>query len=174
MSETNTIALVAPAIQAMLTTSGLPFEVFPCSPELADTADFCAHYNYSLECSANTILVKSKTGERRFAACVLLAHTRLDVNKCVRKRLGARRVSFASAEETRELTGMELGGVTALGLPAELELWVDAAVMRAEYIILGGGNRESKIKVLPTIFEHTANTEIVDGLANPIESGPST
>ena len=79
--------------------------------------------------------------------------------------MGVRRLSFASPEETRELTGMELGGVTPLALPPELSLWVDQRVMQASYIILGGGNRSSKIKVSPDVFLHTPNTSIVDGLA---------
>ena len=99
-------------IHAFLDDSGLEYEVLDCDPELADTAVFCEHYGVPLDCSVNCILVKAKTGGERFAACVLLATTRLDVNKVVRKRLEARRVSFASADETRELTGMELGGVS--------------------------------------------------------------
>jgi prolyl-tRNA editing enzyme YbaK/EbsC (Cys-tRNA(Pro) deacylase) len=154
-----------PQIREFLERSGLAFEVMACAPELADTATFCAHYGVSLDHSANTILVKSKTGEESFAACLVLATMRLDVNKTVRKRLGARKASFAGPEETKSMTGMEIGGVTALGLPAAVRLWVDGEVMRREYVILGGGNRESKIKVSPAIFEAVPNTEIVQDLA---------
>ena len=121
--------IVPPAIIEMLRASGLDYEVMPCDPELADTAVFCEHYGRSLEDSVNTIVVKAKTGGERYAACALLAPTRLDVNRCVRKRLASRRVSFASAEETARVTGMTIGGVTPLGLPADLPLWVDARVM---------------------------------------------
>jgi len=155
-------------IRAVLEASGVDFEVMACDPELADTAVFCERYGVSLDHSANTIVVKSKTGEEKFAVCVVLATGRLDVNKTVRKRLGARKVSFASAEETRVLTGMELGGVTALALPESLPLWIDGEVMRRDYIILGGGNRQSKIRVDPAIFGQTANTEVVEGLARPV------
>ena len=151
-------------IQA-LEDSGVSYELLACDPLLADTGDFCAHYNIPLDCSANTILIKAKTGVTRFVACVLLANARLDVNKTARKRLGARRVSFASAEETMVMTGMELGGVTALALPAELELWVDRAVLDAPYVILGAGTRSAKIKVLPAVFEVIANCTVIDGLA---------
>jgi prolyl-tRNA editing enzyme YbaK/EbsC (Cys-tRNA(Pro) deacylase) len=154
-----------PEIRQILERSGLPFEVLECDPELADTAVFCAHYGMSVEHSANTILVMSKTGEKKYAACLVLATMRLDVNKVVRKRLGARKASFAGADETRELTGMEIGGVTPLALPDDLPLWVDGEIMRLDYVILGGGNRESKIKVAPEIFTTTPNTEIVEGLA---------
>ena len=154
-----------PQIRAFLEASGLPFEVWDCDPELADTAVFCERYDVPLDRSANTILVRSKTGEEAYAACVVLATTRLDVNKTVRKRLGARKASFASADETKAMTGMEIGGVTALALPPDLPLWIDAAVMDCDYVILGGGNRESKLKVVPEIFRRTPNTEIVDGLA---------
>ena len=156
-----------PEIRAILEESGLTFEVWDCQPELAETAVFCAHYGVSPADSANTILVKSKTGPRKFAACVVLATHRLDINHTIRKKLGARKVSFATAEETREITGMELGGVTALALPGDLPLWVDAAVMRRSFIILGGGNRHSKLRVSPDLLGAAPGAEIVEGLAMP-------
>ena len=95
----------------------IPYELMPCDPDLADTQVFIDHYGYAVEDSANTIVVKSKSGEEKFAACVVLANCRLDVNHVVRKKLGARKVSFAGAEETQRITGMTVGGVTAIGLP---------------------------------------------------------
>ncbi len=155
-----------PAIRAQLESSGLPFEVWPCDPEMADTAQFCAHYDVPPENSANAILVRSKTGEPAYALCVLLATHRLDVNHTVRRKLGARKVSFADAEETREITGMEIGGVTPLALPPDLPVWVDAAVMGCDYVILGGGNRASKLKVSPALFERLPGAEVIEGLAS--------
>ena len=157
--------IVPASVAEILRASGLDYEVMPCDPELADTAVFCEHYGHPPEDSVNTILVKAKTGGERFVACALLAHTRLDVNRCVRKRLAARRVSFASAAETERMTGMAIGGVTPLGLPADLPLWVDARIMERSEIFLGGGTRHSKIRVPPAIFELTAGVEVVDGLA---------
>ena len=159
MSET------LPEIQALLDNSDLPFEVWPCDPGLADTAAFCDHYGVALENSANAILVRSKTGTEKFVLCVLLATDRLNTNHTVRKKMGARKVSFASADETRAITGMEIGGVTPLTLPADLPVWVDEAVMQREYIVLGGGNRNSKLKVDPLILTRQPGVEIVAGLA---------
>ncbi len=159
------MAETLPPIREFLERSGLPFEILPCAPGLADTAAYCAHYGAALDKSANAILVKSKTGGERFALCVLLATQRLDANRVVRKRLGARRVSFASADETRRLTGMEIGGVTPLALSDELPIWIDAAVMRCDYVLLGGGNRECKLKVDPRVLLLQPSAEIVAGLA---------
>ncbi len=153
------------AIYAWLDGTGIPYEVIECDPELADTAVFCARYGYALEDSANAILVKSKTGGERFVLCVLLATTRLNVNRVVRKRMGARKVSFADPEETRRITGMELGGVTPFCLPEGLPLWVDAGVMERKEVILGGGNRGSKIVIASEVFARTPDTEIVPDLA---------
>ena len=154
-----------PEVRKVLEQSGMPFEVWDCDPTMADTIVFCEHYNVSPENSANTILVRSKTGEEKFAVCVLLAIHKLDVNHTVRKKLGSRKVSFASSEETRALTEMEIGGVTPLGLDKELPIWVDQRVMASEYIILGGGNRSSKLKVDPAILTQLGNVEVIDGLA---------
>lgn len=156
-------------IAGILQASGVKHEIITCDPKLADTAVFCAHYGFSTEHSANTIVVRSKTGEEAYAACLVLATCRLDVNKVVRKKLGARKVSFASPEETREKTGMELGGVTAIGLPETLPLWIDERIMALDYIILGGGGRDTKIIVSPEIFDKTPAVEIVPDLAKPIE-----
>lgn len=98
------------------------------TPRWPDTAA-CEHYGYEPADSANTIIVATKEDPPRYAACVVLATHRLDVNKAVRKRFGARKVSFADPEQTKALTGMLIGGVTAVGLPDDLPLWVDAAVM---------------------------------------------
>ena len=157
-----------PEIQAFLAASGLAHEIVPCDPDDAETATFAAKYGYSLDDSANCILVKTKTGDERFVACVVLATPRLDVNKRVRKKIGARKGSFAAPEDTRRLTGMDLGGVTPLCLPDDLPVWVDAAVMARETIILGGGDRASKIIVAPQIFTQVPNVEVVDDLAFPI------
>lgn len=161
------MSLTLPEIQSLLEQSGLEFEVWPCDPELADTARYCEHYGVALENSANAILVRSKSGERKYVLCVLLATHRLNTNHTVRKKLGARKVSFASAEETREITGMEIGGVTPLCLPDKLPIWIDASVMDCDYVVLGGGNRSSKIKVDPRILLQHAAAEVVPALANP-------
>jgi prolyl-tRNA editing enzyme YbaK/EbsC (Cys-tRNA(Pro) deacylase) len=143
-------------------------ELFPCDPALADTAAFCAAYGFALGDSANTIIVAGKSAPPVYAACVVLATHRLDVNRCVRGRLGTRKASFASPEETRVLTGHEIGGVTVFGLPAGLPIWVDAAVMARARIILGGGSRSWKVIAPPTILLAIEGVEVVEGLAYPV------
>ena len=155
-----------PKIRQFLESTKLEFEVMDCDPELADTNVFCREYGINLEDSVNAIVVKTKTGELKYATCGLLATTRLDINKTIRKKLGARKVSFANIEETAKLTAMHIGGITPITLPSFLPLWVDSKVMLRNTIVLGGGNRSSKIKVSPKIFNYTLNTEIVEGLAN--------
>ena len=150
-----------------LEATGIDYEIIPCDPDLADTAAFCEHYGYALEDSANTIVVVGKTDPPVFAACVVLATTRLDVNKAVRKRLGTRKASFADADQTREMTGMAIGGVTPIGLPQGLPLWIDASVMERERIILGGGSRDRKVHAPPAILT-ALGAEVVEGLARPL------
>ena len=165
MSNKTTAGDSATQALASLDSLGLEYEILDCDPDLADTAVFCEHYNIPLSVSANVIVAAGKSNPRQYAAWVLLATTRLDVNKSVRKRMGVKKCSFASAEETRDLTGMEIGGVTAVGLPDSLPLWVDSRVMVPDYVILGGGSRSIKIKVSPQIFLSTPNTTIIENLA---------
>ncbi len=147
------------------------YELFACDPELADTAAFCAAYGFAMEDSANTIVVVGKSNPPLFAACVVLATHRLDVNRVVKQRLGTRKASFASQDETRALTGMAIGGVTVFGLPDGLPVWVDAAVMARERIVLGGGSRSWKVIAPPSILLTLPGVEVVEGLANPFEPG---
>jgi len=145
---------------------GVPYELFPCDPALADTAAFCAAYGFLPDESANTIVVIGKSEPPRYAACVTLAPFRLDVNRTVRDRLGTRKASFAPAEVTAELTGMQIGGVTVFGLPEELPIWVDSRVMTRDRIVLGGGSRSWKVIAAPSILLRIPGTVVVDGLAN--------
>jgi prolyl-tRNA editing enzyme YbaK/EbsC (Cys-tRNA(Pro) deacylase) len=157
---------------AALEPLGVPYELFPCDPALADTAAFCAAYGFSPEDSANTILVIGKSDPPRYAACVVLAPNRLDVNRAVRDRLGTRKASFAPSESTREITGMEIGGVTVFGLPPGLPIWVDARVMTRDRIVLGGGSRSWKVLAAPSILVALSGAEVVDGLAtDPVPPG---
>jgi prolyl-tRNA editing enzyme YbaK/EbsC (Cys-tRNA(Pro) deacylase) len=142
------------------------YELFPCDPALADTAAFCKAYGFPLEDSANTIVVVGKSKPPTYAACVLLATHRLDVNHTVKTRFG-RKSSFASPEETKELTGHEIGGVTVFGLPDDLPIWVDTAVMERERVVLGGGSRRWKVIAPPSILLTLPNVDVVARLAMP-------
>lgn len=155
-------------IQDQFDAAGIRFDWMPCDPTLADTAEFCEHYGVSLADSANAIVVVGKSEPRRHVVCVVLATTRLDVNGVVRKRLGARKASFASADETRDLTGMEIGGVTPVGLPDGMVVWIDSAVVGRERVVIGGGTRSSKVHVDPSALATLPGVEVVDGLARPV------
>jgi prolyl-tRNA editing enzyme YbaK/EbsC (Cys-tRNA(Pro) deacylase) len=159
------------ALEAALVGHG-EHELFACDPALADTAAFCAAYGFAPEDSANTIIVVGKGTPPAYAACVVLATHRLDVNRAVKGRFG-RKSSFAAPEETRALTGHEIGGVTVFGLPAGLPVWVDAAVMRRERIVLGGGSRSWKVIAPASILLTLPGVEVVEGLANPAPVAPS-
>ena len=152
-------------LEAALASLGIEAELFPCDPALADTAAFCAAYGFAPEDSANTILVIGKADPPRYAACVTLAPYRLDVNRVVRDRLGTRKASFAPTESTRDITGMEIGGVTVFGLPADLPVWVDSRVMTRDRIVLGGGSRSWKVLASPRVLLALPGVEVVEGLA---------
>lgn len=145
----------------------VPHEVLACDPELADTVAFCEHYGIDAADSANTILVISKRPTGHLAACVVLATTRLDVNRAVCAELGVKKASFASAERTIEETGMEIGGVTPFGLPASLHVLIDTAVMERDSIVLGGGNRSSKLRISPEQLLEVPRSRAIVGLAKP-------
>src|SRR5205823_13464925 len=137
---------VARAVEAL----GVQYEKLDCNPEWADTDVFCANYNIPRQNAANTILVASKSEPQQYSACLVLATTKLDVNHAVRRLMGIKRLSFASADETKAVTGQLIGGVTVFGLPDAIPLYIDSRIMAADYVIVGGGNRTTKIKVAPS------------------------
>jgi prolyl-tRNA editing enzyme YbaK/EbsC (Cys-tRNA(Pro) deacylase) len=131
-------------------------------PDLADTAAFCEHYDVGLDISANCVVVEARRAERVwFAACVVLATTRADVNGVVRKHLGARKISFAAMDTAVSLTGMEYGGITPVGLPADWPLLIDLNVMDQERVIIGSGIRGSKLLAATETLASLPNAEVM-------------
>lgn len=137
-------------------------EILACASELADTAEFCRHFDIPAEEACNAILVAVKATPRRYVACLVRADTKLDVNRKLRELIGTKNLSFASAEETAELTGMMIGGVTIPALPADVAIYIDERVMEQSRIIIGGGNRSSKIRIGPSELLKLPNTSVAD------------
>ncbi len=148
----------------------IPYEVIQIDPDYADTATFCGKYGYPPEQSANTIVVASKRGPEKYAACVVLSTTRLDVNRRLRELMGVSRLSFASAEQMAGLTGMLAGGVTPFALPDGIPIYVDDRIMAHDWIILGSGGRASKIKISPGVFRKLPGAEVIEDLAVELPS----
>jgi prolyl-tRNA editing enzyme YbaK/EbsC (Cys-tRNA(Pro) deacylase) len=144
--------------------------VAPIDPSLADTAAFCAAYEVGLDASANCVVVSGKRGGAvRYAACVVLATTRADVNNVVRRQLDVRKASFAPMAEAVELTGMEYGGITPIGLPPDWPILVDSRVVATPYVIIGSGVRESKIALPGRALAELPGAQVIEGLATPAE-----
>ena len=159
---------VGNTVRAVLDNLGVAHEVMTIDPDFADTAAFCARYGIPLEQSANTIIVASKKEPKQYCACLVLATTRLDVNHAVRKLMNTSKLSFASGDETKALTGMMIGGVTVFALPAALPIYVDERVMACPWIIVGGGGRSTKLKLAPDALRRLPNVTIVPGLASDV------
>lgn len=155
-----------PKVKECLDSCGIEYRVFECEEELADTAVFCEHYKFSLDVTGNTIIAASKNDPVKYACGVILATTKLDVNKRVCGLLGVKRASFASGEQTLELTGMQIGGVTPFGLP-DIPIYLDSRLMECEELVLGGGNRTTKIILTPSELKKLPKSEVVEGLALP-------
>lgn len=134
-------------------------------PACADTENFCAAYGVDPAVSANCVIVAGKRqGELRFAACVVLATTRTDVNTVVRRQLDVRKVSFAPIDEAVRLAGMEYGGITPIGLPRTWPVLVDAAVAQAGRVVIGSGLRRSKLTVPTDLFSNLTEVVVLPGL----------
>src|SRR5918997_167743 len=143
--------------------------VAPIDPDLADTAAFCDAYGITLDESANCVIVAGRRGEvTRYAACVVLATTRADVNGVVRRLLDVRKASFAPMDEAVRLTGMEYGGITPIGLPKDWPVLVDARVVAMPHVVIGSGVRHSKIAIAGPALGALPGAEVIDGLARDV------
>lgn len=162
------LSILHPAVRDAVERHALSVRTLECVPDLADTAAFCDHYGFAVEQAANTILVASKKSDpRRYAVCVVLGTTRLDVNRKVAELIATKKLSFADADTTVEVTGMLIGGVTAVGIETH-PVYIDAAVMRQGEVVMGGGNRSSKLLLQPDELLKLPNATVVEGLANPV------
>lgn len=156
---------VAAALRALPAEQAADCLVAAIDPELADTAAFCAAYGSPLEASANCVVVAgARSGERRYAACVVLATTRADVNTVVRRRLDVRKASFAPMDEAVALTGMAYGGITPFGVPADWPVLVDTAVLATPAVVVGSGVRASKLLVPGAVLGELPGAEAIEGL----------
>ena len=164
MTSTQDIeARVASTLESLC----IQFEKFEIYPDYADTAAFCEKYGYSMDESGNTILVASKRGAKKYCACIVKATDRLDVNHAVKGLMEVSRVSFASPDDTREVTGMMIGGVTPFALPDDMPIYVDQQILALDSVILGSGSRSSKLSMAPEELKKTPNLQFIEGLAMP-------
>jgi prolyl-tRNA editing enzyme YbaK/EbsC (Cys-tRNA(Pro) deacylase) len=144
-------------------------QVAEIDPSLADTEAFCAAYDVPLAASANCVVVAGRRGDDvRYAACLVLATTRIDVNGVVRRRLDARKASFAPQQDAVALTGMEYGGITPVGLPRAWPVLVDPAVVAAGPVVIGSGLRHSKLVLPGSALGELAGAEVLDGLGRSV------
>jgi prolyl-tRNA editing enzyme YbaK/EbsC (Cys-tRNA(Pro) deacylase) len=163
--------LATPVVTALAAWPAAPDDVLvaPIDPDVADTAAFCETYQVGLDVSANCVVVVGKRGgEARYAACMVLATTRADVNTVVRRHLDVRKASFAPMEDAVSHTGMEYGGITPIGLPADWPILIDARVAGTPYVVIGSGVRHSKVIIPGAALAALPNAEVLDGLAQPV------
>ena len=168
---TGHVDLLAPATAAALAewSERDIVGVAPIDADLADTAAFCEAYAVPLHASANCVVLAGKReGEVRMAACVVLATTRADVNGVARRWLDVRKISFAPMDDAVAITGMEYGGITPIGLPAEWPILVDARVIEQPAIVIGSGVRRSKIVLPGAALGQYPGVHVIEGLANPV------
>jgi prolyl-tRNA editing enzyme YbaK/EbsC (Cys-tRNA(Pro) deacylase) len=167
-ARTRPDLLAEPVVAGLAAWAQAPDDVLvaPIDPSLADTAAFCEAYQVGLDISANCVVVVGKRGgEARYAACMVLATTRADVNNAVRRHLDVRKASFASMDDAVARTGMEYGGITPIGLPGDWPILVDPRVVATPHVVIGSGVRHSKIALPGPALAQLPGAVVLDGLA---------
>ena len=160
------LELLHPQVAAAIKEHGLDVEVLECDPQFADTVAFCEQYKIAPEQTCNAIIVVGKSNPVRYVCGVTLATCKLDVNKAVSGLLQIKRCSFATAEQTLDATSMEIGGVTPIGV-SSIPIYINSRIMECEKIVLGGGNRSSKLLIKPSELKKLPNLQVINDLAVP-------
>lgn len=157
--------LVAPVVLAALPLVPEAL-VAPIDPALADTEALCTHYGTPLAKSVNAVVVKGvRAGLERWVVCLTPATKRVDVNNVVRRRLDARKASFAPMDEAVARTGMEYGAITPVGVPSDWPIWVDPDAVGLDWACIGSGLRLSKLFLPGRALLALPGAEAVEGLA---------
>lgn len=158
--------LAAPAHEALTASPLSGVEVAEIDPDVADTAALVDTTDVTLRSCANCLIVRARRGgEETLAAVLVLATTRADINSAIRKTLGARKCSFLSMDGAVELTGMEYGGITPIGLPSAWPVLIDARVTAEETIVIGSGVRRSKVRLPGSIVAELPGAQVIEDLA---------
>ena len=158
-------APVATALAALGEEAGA-VSVAEIDPELADTAAFCERYGVGPAESANCVVIAGRRdGQARYAACVILATTRADVNNVARRELDVRKASFAAMDDAVAQTEMEYGGITPVGLPQGWPVLVDARVADTPTVVIGSGVRRSKLVLPGKLVASLPGARVIEGLA---------
>ena len=167
---------------AALDELGATYILERCDPTLSDTAQWCEAYGHTVSSSTSCITVASKKDPKQYAAALVMATARVDVNKRVKTLMllsKANRPSFAGPDEATDATGgMVPGGVCPFGLPAGMPLFVDSDVLEAgetwsaapdipRVLWTGGGSRSLKVGFDPEVLRRIPGVQIVDNLAMP-------
>ena len=141
---------------------GDELEIFECLDEFSDTQNFSNHYGFDIEDACNAILLKSKKPKEFFAMFCVLGSSRLDVNHKAKAAIESKKVSFASKEEAESVTSQIYGGISPLGLPEEIKIFVDQNVLNRNKVFIGAGNRVSKFFLSPETLIKLTNATVLD------------
>lgn len=166
--------LVARPTWAALEEAGLQDRVgvVEIDPAVSDTAVTQRQFQLPPDSLANCVVVAGKReGEERFAACVVLATTRADVNGLVKRHLDVRKASFLPMDRAVGLTGMEYGGITPIGLPADWPVLIDRTVVEGGTVVIGSGVRRSKILLPGPLLNSLPGVLVLESLGLPIRQG---
>jgi prolyl-tRNA editing enzyme YbaK/EbsC (Cys-tRNA(Pro) deacylase) len=172
-AATRTDMLSEPTVSA-LAGAGLLDEVgvVEIDPDVSDTAATRERFGLDAGTLANCVVVAGKReGVERIAACMVLATTRADINSAVKRLLDVRKCSFLPMERAVEVTGMEYGGITPIGLPADWPVYVDSRVTATDVVIIGSGVRRSKLLLPGALLGRLTGVRVVDDLAMDVSSG---
>ena len=135
-------------------------------PACADGESLHQVYGVPYEKELNCLVVAGSRGEETTYAALLVPYgKRASMNSVVRTPLNAKRVVFADLDYVIQMTGMEFGSITPVGLPEGWKILAEETILEQESVIIGGGKVCSKLEIPTSLLKKLPGFIAVKGLA---------
>ena len=112
-----------------------------------------------------TLVVMRETPGRKPLLVMVAANREIDL-RMLAKSVGEKKLRMATQREAEQLTGMQVGGISALGLLNRgFEICVDRPALSLEQIHVSGGTRGLDLKLAVADLVQLTRARVVDATA---------
>ena len=146
---------------ALLEEDNVSYRLLPHQQPVFTVEAAVAQRGVVKEEMVKSILLKEKSGERRYVVACVLGDARLDP-KAVRDHLPNdwRRLSFASAEEILQIGGYVLGAVAPLCWPDDVPVIFDEMIAACQNVNISSGDPMAGLELKPADLIRLVGAEL--------------
>ncbi len=144
----------------LLDKRGIPYEVYTFSPDIHSATGVAEATGFSLDEVYKTVVLTRPSGKALLA--VVPGDAKVDVRK-VAAALGEKKVAVASHRDAEAITGLQVGGISALALlHKRFEVYVDRSALSHERFLVSAGKRGINLRMSPQDFIRVVGARVID------------